>query len=208
MNYKIKLTYFIGLCCSLFVIVAQANTASALSLNNYLSNFKSYQARFTQNTYDSTGHLLQQSRGEVKMVRPGKFWWKQEEPTEQIIIINSQFVWIYNVDLEQATQQRLNRAMSVNPALLLSGSVSNLSDKFTITVAKDQHTFTLHPKNRQAIQFVWVKLKFSPHYLSEMEVLNNLGQTSVFRFYQLKINQPIASSLFNFKPPAGVDIAR
>jgi len=41
-----------------------------------------------------------------------------------------------------------------------------------------------------------------------MELMDALGQTTVIRFSDVKLNPPLDAALFSFSPPAGVDVIR
>ena len=177
----------------------------ALELNQLLSSFQTYQATFKQMTSNSNGQVIQTGHGRVMILRPGRFRWESDSPTKQIIITDSKTLWVYNVDLSEATQQPVNQAMSVNPASLLSGTVQNLKKQFKITRLGNSETFTLSSQQNDNT-FQWIRLSFQQNRLVSMKVLNNLGETSTFDFQHIQINAPLSPSLFEFKPPPGVDV--
>lgn len=180
--------------------------ASAL-LSQKLTSFRTYVATFEQLTYDGHGRALQRGQGRVMIMRPGLFRWEANMPTHQILITNGQTLWIYDVDLAQATQQPLNQKVNVNPAVLLSGSIENLQKQFNITEQSSAgtQTFILRPKQAD-MSFKSMQLTFAGGELQQMTVLNNLDETSEYQFKQIRINAPLPSHLFQFKAPPGVDI--
>lgn len=189
----------------LLISPAFATSDPALELNQLLSAFQTYQATFKQITRDSSGQVIQTSHGRVMILRPGRFRWESDVPTKQIIITDSKILWVYNVDLSQATQQPVSRAMSISPASLLSASVQNLKKQFKIARQGNSETFTLSPQQNENT-FQWIQLTFQQNHLVSMKVLNNLDETSTFEFQHIRINAPLSSSLFEFKPPGGVDV--
>ena len=139
--------------------------------------------------------------------RPGMFRWVSNQPTKQILIASGDALWIYDVDLQQATKQRLSSRTRIDPAMLLSGSVKNLESAFIVTMKtkKQQTTFTLKPKDSN-YGFGKVEMIFDSKKLTAMTVLNNLSQTTEFKFSNIKLDKPLLDSLFNFKAPKGVDV--
>ena len=190
------------------IVRAQSDATSQLS--ELLSNFRTYQAKFNQITFDAQDRLIQQSHGRVMIMRPGRFRWEADSPTNQIIIINAKTLWLYDVDLSQVTQQPLAQKTNINPASLLSGSVKDLKQKFTITVnpTPDTATFQLVPYLGKSLNFNWIRLKFSKKQLTEMSVLNNLDERSIFEFSRIKVNAPLSSMLFEFKPSRCIDVVK
>ncbi|MFK3617120.1 outer membrane lipoprotein chaperone LolA, partial [Coxiella burnetii] len=102
--------------------IVSAQSDATTQLSQLLSNFRTYQAKFNQITFDGQDRVIQQSHGRVMIMRPGRFRWETDSPTKQIIITNGKTLWVYDVDLSQATQQPLAQKTNINPASLLSGS--------------------------------------------------------------------------------------
>lgn len=195
-------------CASLLLItpLALAMDNAAQHLQQLLTSYRTYQANFVQRTMseDSTGH--RQSSGTVLLQRPGRFRWETKQPMEQLIIANGQTLWIYDKDLQQVTQQSLNRRTGTDPAALLTGNVAELIKEFSI-VELGGEVFLLKPKDRNEI-FQEVRLKFADGKLVALQIKNNLGQTSQFFFSNIVINKSFDQRLFQFTPPAGVDVLK
>ena len=188
-------------------VFAQENNSAAVQLAKSLQKFSTYTADFRQVTYGSNGHVLQTSRGRVMIKRPGGFRWESDSPTKQIILTDGKALWVYNIDLAQATRQTVNQKANINPASLLSGSIKDLTQQFDVKILPNQHLqlFQLKPKGT-GVSFKWVLLEFRNGELVGMKLLNNLDETSVFSFSKIRLNQTLPTSLFQFKPPKGVDV--
>jgi outer membrane lipoprotein carrier protein len=184
--------------------VAWADAASD-ALEKNLGHYTSYQAHFSQVNYDNKNHAGQKSQGKVFMLRPGRFRWETQKPYEQTVIANGDKLWIYDVDLAQATQQSLSKR-GFNPAQLLTESVSDLTQKFSITENPDGW-FQLTPKKPDR-GFKTAYLQFRNNELTGLKIINQLNQTNVFNFTQIQMNPALSPALFNFKPPAGVQILK
>lgn len=68
-------------------------------LQNFVNQSVSGQATFVQRVFDSTGALVQESSGELRFSRPGKFKWHYFEPYEQLLVGDGDFLWVYDLDL-------------------------------------------------------------------------------------------------------------
>lgn len=176
-------------------------------LSERLKSFSTYQANFKQETFSLQGRLIQKSHGTMKIKRPGKFRWESLKPTQQLLITDGKTLWIYDADLQQVSQQQLLSRTSIDPAMLLSGSVKNLSDTFNVSVqaTKGEEIFILLPKKTN-FGFKQIKMTFKQGQLTQMVVENNLSQISQFDFSNILLNRPLANDVFTFKPPAGVDV--
>ena len=90
---------------SLF-IPAVGFSAAATQLQNYLSQYQTFSASFTEKTLSSRGALVATSHGSMWLQRPNKFRWTTQTPTHQVIVGDGRYLWIYNVDLMQVTKQK------------------------------------------------------------------------------------------------------
>lgn len=190
---------------SLVWFVSSVFSAPSADLEKSLGGYTSYQANFTQVNYDNKNRAGKQSSGRVFMLRPGKFRWETTKPYEQTVIANGDMLWIYDVDLKQATKQSLAKR-GFNPAQLLTEPVANLTQKFTIT-QENNGWFKLVPTKADR-GFKAAYLQFQNNQLSGLKIINQLNQTNVFTFSQIRVNPSLNSGLFTFKPPAGVQVLK
>ena len=192
------------------MVGAEYHTTSS-QLSQLLLGFHTYQANFNQITFDSRkDRVIQKSQGRMMIIRPGYFRWEIESPTKQFIITNKNTLWVYDVDLSQVTQQPLVQETNINLVSLLSGSIKDLNQKFTITLTSTANTiiFQLVPILKKTLDFHWIRLKFAKNQLTEMTLLNNLDEENIFQFNQIKVNAPLSSALFEFKPLHCCDVIK
>lgn len=187
----------------LFFIFHTALAEDAVnSLEKLLGGYTSYQANFSQSSSGGKG-ASKTSYGKVYMLRPGRFRWETTKPYAQTVIANGNTLWIYDVDLAQASKQPLAQR-GFNPAQLLTEPVANMAQKFTVT-QQDNGWFMLTPKKADR-GFKAAYLQFQNNQLSGLKIVNQLNQTTIFAFSQIRVNPNLSANLFNFKPPAGVQI--
>jgi len=108
--------------CSIFLCATTVHADAIGKLNNFIAHTRSAQASFTQEMLDKNGKRLQSASGTMQFVRPGKFRWEYRKPYEQIIVGDGKKFWMYDVDLNQVTEKKLDAALGSSPAALLSGS--------------------------------------------------------------------------------------
>lgn len=176
-------------------------------LDNFLDNLQTLHARFEQRQFSETGKLLEISKGEVYVKRPGKFRWEYQSPYDQLIVADGRSVWIYDKDLEQVTIKNLNDALGKTPALLLSAD-GKVDNNFFIVNLPPQGNLTrllLKPKSEEA-QFASIQMNLQDNILSGLELKDNFGQTTFISFMQVNKNLAFQDDLFAFKPPSGTDI--
>ena len=202
-NFQIA-TFLWLTCCS----IAHAQTP-AEELSTLLNSIHTMRATITQTVYDNHGKAIQQSFGRMALQRPGKFRWEITKPIPQIVIANGSRLWIYDPDLEQVTIRGLQRAAGDTPALLLSHNDNNIEKDFTVkSVPKsspDSRWFMLVPKDNDNM-FASVQMGFLKNEINEMRLQDHLGHITRIQFKNAQMNASLAPSLFNFKPPANVDV--
>jgi len=179
---------------------------SEVQLKKLLSSYTTYQANFLQSTRGENGGPEQKSNGRVMLQRPGKFRWETQQPMQQLIVANGKILWIYDHDLEQVTEQQLQSRVGTDPAALLTGDVSGLVKQFSIS-GDGAKNFVLVPRDSNDI-FEKIRMQFEKGQLVKLQIKNNLGQTTRFIFTNIRLNQSFDPSIFEFIPPAGVDVLK
>ena len=194
----------------LFGVVISAAAAPAddtAPLIEYLNNLHSYSANFAQQRFDETGALLETAEGDCSIERPGRFRWNYREPYRQVIVSDSSKLWIYDEDLAQVTVNQVIAGTPGTPAELLSTQF-DVATRYTVAhlgPLEGYDWYRLHPKDAKT-QFQEVELGFADHEIKAMRLKDNLGQTTLLHFDAVERNAPMAQTLFQFTPPAGVDV--
>jgi len=204
-----KLLRSLFLILLLIPVVSLANSASQ-QLGRLLFPMKSMTATFQQANVGKNSFGSQKSSGVVAMARPGRFRWDVTSPSKQLLVTNGKMVWYYDADLQQVTIQPLTAKQANSPAQLLSGSMTDITQQFTISMMKKTgpgQWFLLLPKQDNS-QFTNIQLHFLNGKLRSMLLKDHLGQQSLIHFYHITLNPKIAANVFSFSPPKGVDVLR
>ncbi len=195
-----SITGFISL---FFLLTAQANDV----LDRFYNSTHSISAEFTQTVAQTDGKLIEQSRGILKIKRPDKFSLQYTEPLEQQYISNGETLWIYDAELEQVTIKPLDEGLGDSPAMLLS-SDKDIRKQYQvkmIAAAEPLEKVELSAKTEN-MTFERVVLTFNRDVLSTMIMYDNFNQVTSLKLFNIKINDFIPESVFQFAPPEGVDI--
>lgn len=185
----------------------QAEDAAKKQLDNFFNDLKTLSASFVQTVKNSQLNATEKAEGKLWIKRPGKFRWNYETPYWQEIVSNGEKMWVFDADLEQVTVKKIDLALGNTPALLLSND-RPLEDSFTINLisnSEDSLEVVLLPKDSDA-SFKEIFLSFSHGTIKEMQMEDNLGQTTLMIFHNVERNNPLDNALFQFVPPKGADI--
>jgi outer membrane lipoprotein carrier protein len=187
-----------------------ANNSSTIAANNLITIFNktnTISSKFKQIVKDSSGQIIATSTGSMIIQRPNRFRWDTQTPMAQLAIADGQQVWLYQPDLEQVTISKMSHEIGQTPLAILSGSITSLQQNFVIEQT-NPNEFTLTAR-KNAVPFHQVILLFDKQErLSQMQLKDELGQTTVLYFTDLKINAAVAKNSFSFAVPKGVDVIR
>jgi outer membrane lipoprotein carrier protein len=172
-----------------------------------LGAIETMSANFSQEVR-SDGQVVQRSRGEMAILRPGKFRWNTHKPNEQLLVADGRRLWIYDVDLEQVQVKPMRGQLGQTPALFLSGYDQSALNDYQVRILKRQGQtihYELIPKDNDAT-FAQITMTFRGDKLTNMQLSDRLGQITDLTFSKIKMNQTLPSRLFQFEAPAGVDV--
>jgi outer membrane lipoprotein carrier protein len=176
-------------------------------LMEFLNGLETFSAGFEQTLYNEFGQELESSSGNVYLAQPGKFHWAYQQPYIQYLISNGSSLWIYDEDLEQVTISTIGDSVEKSPASILTGDV-DLDDNYDIIElgrAEETDWIELIAKDANS-QYNSIRLGFNQQELSGMVIFDNLGQRTLIMFTDAIRNAELDPVLFEFEPPAGVDV--
>jgi outer membrane lipoprotein carrier protein len=176
-------------------------------LERFLSGLDTMEAQFVQSLINPRGELVEESRGTLWLLRPGKFRLHYTNPYEQLYVADGDKLWMYDRDLEQVTVKAQTDALGSTPALLLS-SGEPLENSFTFTELGAHEGFQwleLKPTAADS-NFDYVRLALEGDLLRAMEMVDGFGQTTRLYFETVVRNRTIPDDKFRFQPPPGVDV--
>ena len=153
--------------------MADENTAA---LDLFLKDLESYQADFMQTLSNEQGETLEISTGKVYMQNPGRYRWEYEQPYVQLLITDSETLWIYDRDLEQVTIKNVAGAIDTTPAAIISGK-QNISELYVVNnmgVIDGFDWLELTPRDIES-QYHSIRLGFDRNNLITMIMNDNLG---------------------------------
>jgi len=176
-------------------------------LHDFFSDVSAVRADFKQQVLGKDKQNLQETSGQMLLLRPGRFRWDYKKPYEQQIISNGKKVWLYDVDLEQVTVKTVDGVLGSTPALLLS-SDTPIEQNFTINELGEEQNLQwveLLPLQKES-GFERLVLAFDDVNLVSMELHDAFGQLTRLLFNNIERNPVIDPEKFDFIPPKDVDV--
>ncbi len=199
-------TLLLFLAALLLPALAAAQDTGIARLHAFFDGLRTLSADFDQ-IITQNDRLVQQTRGNLRILRPGKFRWSYESPFEQLLITDGSTLWVYEPDLDQVTRSALDQSVGNTPAVLLS-TQQPLEQLFLIIDggSKDGLEWVMLEPYGEQSAFSRIFLGFDGHHLATMEIVDALEQRVQIRFSNLKRNVAIDPALFEFVVPDGVDV--
>jgi outer membrane lipoprotein carrier protein len=198
---------FVVLVCSiLFTHWVAANEVED-RVNKALSSLDNLQADFKQTVLDDNKKVVQQSSGTVSISRPGKFSWIYQHPYQQKIIADGKELWVYDVDLDQATVKPMQNALASAPIMVLMNNqkVETQFDVNAVGQRKYLYWVELTPK-KSDMEYSTVYIGLDKNEIKAMELRDSFGQSTQIVFENLRTNVVFDPKTFKFEAPPGVDV--
>ena len=204
MMKKTVLLFTLGL-----ALLAQAASASEVEerLNRAMTSLDNFSADFKQTLIDDNKKIVQQSMGTVAIQRPGKFRWVYQKPYEQQIIADGKELWVYDVDLDQATVKPIDVGLSTAPIMVLmkKQKVESEFDVSELGKRKLLYWIELTPKDKE-MEFNKIYIGLEGDTVKAMDLRDSFGQSTRIVFDNLRTHVIFDPKTFKFDPPPGVDV--
>ena len=176
-------------------------------LRRFLTDLITLKAEFEQQVSRASsaqGEFL--SKGTLYLRRPGRFRWDYLSPP-QLIVADGSRVWLYDRELEQISHQRQARALRGTPALLLTdtGPIERYFEIRDLGHYGGADWVELVPKEEEA-EFDSIRAGFSDNRLQKLQMIDDFGQITRFRFSAVERNPQVDPQLFVFTAPPGIDV--
>jgi outer membrane lipoprotein carrier protein len=188
---------------------AQADAADAL--REFTRDARSGRAAFTQTVTSPDGAKKKVSSGSFEFSRPNRFRFAYTRPYEQLIVGDGREVWLYDVDLQQASVRPMDQALGATPAALLAGAALEKDFELKPQPSADGLDWVQavpRAGSGEAIGFKSLRVGFKGKALAAIELVDGFGQRSLLAFSEVATNVAPGADAFRFTPPPGVQVLR
>lgn len=191
---------FLALCLfSSSSVYAQAPEQQFAEL---MASFTSISGSFVQTIYAESGEVIDQQRGVMSLQKPRLIRWETAEP-RQVMVCDGDSIYLYDPDLEQVVIRPWRDDPTQNPVSLFTADVA-LSDWFDIS--RNGTNFELRPiQSGSLINAIMVYVDDSG-MPAGFSVSDQPGQVTEVRFEQVDFDKELATTVFSFRVPDGVDV--
>lgn len=188
-------------------IALPAGASGLDQLHAFLDRTHAAEGSFRQVVVNRDHRTMQATSGTFAFMRPGRFRWSYDKPFEQLIVGNGAKVWVYDRDLNQVIERKLDAALGSTPAALLAGD-NALEKNFTLVAGGEANGLeyvNATPKAADS-QFTRIRIGFADGLPRKMELTDAFGQTTDLSFTDVRPNPKLTAEAFEFKPPLSADV--
>lgn len=172
-------------------------------LDSFGAGLDSLAGDFSQVTLDESGHIIDQSEGQLYFLAPDRFRWSYQEPFPQELIADGEKLWHYDESLDQVTVRDQPPAAE-SPLMVLTQP--ELLDRFyRIEASEEAGVLRFSPLSEDS-QFEQASLYFIDGLPSALELVDAFGQLTRLELHDLSRNAELDPAMFNFIVPPGVDV--
>ncbi|HOK05592.1 MAG TPA: outer membrane lipoprotein carrier protein LolA [Syntrophales bacterium] len=171
-------------------------------------------ASFTQELSLRSLGRRQVEEGEVFFKRPAKILWEYRKPREKRLVLDGRKAWLYIPADRAVYVQEADRVFqSQLPVRLLRG-LGNIRDDFGVTLDPDRprdgegnYRLRLRPlRDDLGVQGLVVTVEKETYRLLGCRFVDRLGNETVLRLRNIRVNTGIPDGRFRFTPPRGADV--
>lgn len=172
-----------------------------------------FKADFIQETTIKSIKKTDVEEGVVFFKNPKNMLWNYTKPKAKKLVINSKKVWLYLPQEKVAYTQDAGYIFQSKVLIKFLTGLGKLKDDFTIEYAKpsgldknENYRLVLIPLEKNTpYNTLQITVDKNIFYISQVNFDDRFGNSTALRFSNIAINSGIATNIFQFKPPAGVN---
>jgi len=204
------LIFLLILCWSDMAWSISSEQATVDEIQKSYESVLTFKAIFEQKAFVKMMNRVEIAQGEVQIQKPGKMKWIYKSPDPQILISNHKNLWLYLPEEEQATRMPIESVYSSNtPAFFLAGK-GTLIDTFNVAqvlTEENKITVVFIPKEKDSnLRRLVLRTNKNNYQITGATVYDKLGNKTDINFREIRINEKIAESVFEFQVPDGVEV--
>jgi len=184
--------------------------AAALRVQRFYEHAKNFTAHFAQtSTYPTFGNVKQAS-GKVFLAKPDRLRWEYDDG--RLIVLDGKALWNWNAEDKEATVHRGFGAAQVPAEFAFLFGKGTLLDRFSVreVPAADGlpqgETLELLPRKPSPDVQKLVLVAAPDGQVKASVVTNSQGDVNQLVFSDVKVDGPLADSIFRFEPPPGAHV--
>lgn len=161
---------------------------------------------FVQTSYIKDIEETQKYSGVFFIRKPSSMMWQYASPRDEQVTIRDTETWIYKKSENQVIKTKFSRESYSRVPIALLASIENISNDFDITMP-EKNALQLVPKRRIGfISTLVFELSSNDFPVKMFTIIDTYDNVIMIELADVKINQGLDDSRFNFQPPPGAEV--
>lgn len=173
-----------------------------------------FKANFLQETTIKSIKKTEIEEGSVFFKNPKNMLWNYTKPRAKKLVINRHTAWLYLPQEKVAYWQKSDNIFQSKALIKFLSGLGKLKDDFAITYAEPKaldkngnYLLLLIPLEKNTIlNPIQINVDKSKFYILQVNFDDTLGNSTSIKFSNIFINNGLTDKMFQFQPPAGVEI--
>jgi outer membrane lipoprotein carrier protein len=193
-------------------LAAEGKSADAIvdSLQKSYETTADFVANFRQETEVKTLNRNLKAWGQVSFKRPGKMFWRYEEPKGQFVLADGKHLYFYQPEQNQIIKSPLKNAFRSDIPLSFMLGIGNLKKDFNAALKateETQHVLRLEPKGEAGgFSEILVGVSKASSDILWISVRDAASNLTTIRFSEMRKGVGIKDSIFQLEVPKDVDV--
>ena len=191
--------------------------ASNLSLSDIITKVEhryaasSFSADFFQASTIRAMEITDTASGKAFFKHPGMMRWEYEKPDKQIIITDSNTIWIYRPDDNQVMIGESPSFFGDGKGASFLADMKLIRQKFSINLEKsdrkEYHVLKLVPREKQFdLSVIYLSISTTTFNVDEITIYNSYEDETKIELSNIQFKKKLKDSMFNFQIPQGVEV--
>jgi len=181
------------------------------SIEKRYKNITGLQSEFSQQNYIAALDQYRHFQGELFLLRPHLFAMEIVFPSQQNLVFDGQFFWIYTSANNQALKHTVAPDFLDNPLINLLTNIADLRENFFLSLAESDsasdYRLSLTFKDPEVdIRKIHLAVAKKDFQIKGMTLYYASGNHTEIAFTGIRENPDISCERFQFIPPPGTEI--
>jgi len=166
------------------------------------------QVRFSE-TYTGPGRPSRTESGTLYLRKPGRMRWDYSLPAGKLFVSDGKMLYLYVPSSNRVEKMKLKESEDMRAPLAFLLGKLNFEKDFQNVETKAEGNDTIITAEPKSANLPYSKVQFSvtPGFeIHKLQILELDNSVLDFAFDQEKLNPALASTLFQFRSPAGAEV--
>jgi len=183
-------------------------------LQHVYEKTEDFKANFLQETTIKSIKKTEIEEGNVFFKNPKNMLWNYTKPRAKKLVINRHTAWLYLPQEKVAYWQKSDNIFQSKALIKFLSGLGKLKDDFSIKYAEPETLdkngnyllLLISLEKSSAYNVLKITVGKNNFYILQVSFDDVLGNSTIVKFSNISINTGLTQKIFEFKPPAGVEI--